>query len=109
MQVKYIRTVFAQAEFESPKIGSVEEFQGQEFNVILLSTVRSESKHISSDVKFNLGFVANPRRVNVALSRAKCLTVIIGNPHVLSTDSTWNTILQNCHDKQCCCGCEIDK
>lgn len=104
--MKYIRTVFAQAEFESPKIGSVEEFQGQEFNVVIMSTVRSESKYISSDTKFNLGFVANPRRVNVALSRAKCLTVVIGNPRILATDSVWARILELCREKQSYCGCE---
>lgn len=105
--MKYLRTVFNQAEFESPKIGSVEEFQGQEFNVIILSTVRSESKYISSDTKFNLGFITNPRRVNVAFSRAKCLTIIIGNPYILSTDSIWKTLIEYCKEKEAYCGCEF--
>ena len=46
------------------KVGSVEEFQGQERRVIIVSTVRSNAEFILSDIRHSLGFVANPRRFN---------------------------------------------
>jgi helicase MOV-10 len=46
------------------KVGSVEEFQGQERRVIIVSSVRSNLEFVQSDINHTLGFVANPRRFN---------------------------------------------
>uniref|UniRef100_A0A669F520 RNA helicase n=1 Tax=Oreochromis niloticus TaxID=8128 RepID=A0A669F520_ORENI len=71
------------------QVGSVEEFQGQERRVILVSTVRSSANYAEIDKKFNLGFVKNEKRFNVAVTRAKALLIVVGNPRILETDSTW--------------------
>jgi len=44
-------------------VGSVEQFQGQERKVIIISTVRSESNPLRSiyEAKFHLGFLDNPK------------------------------------------------
>ncbi|KAI9575756.1 hypothetical protein GQX74_015713 [Glossina fuscipes] len=47
-----------------PKIGSVEEFQGQERDVILISSVRSSKEHIRNDVRHALGFIQNGKLTN---------------------------------------------
>ncbi|XP_070695391.1 putative helicase mov-10-B.2 [Pempheris klunzingeri] len=81
------------------KVGSVEEFQGQERKVILVSTVRSSPNYIEIDQKFSLGFVKNEKRFNVAVTRAKDLLIVVGNPRVLSTDPTWARFIQYSQDE----------
>ncbi|XP_034452521.1 putative helicase mov-10-B.2 isoform X2 [Hippoglossus hippoglossus] len=80
------------------KVGSVEEFQGQERRVILVSTVRSSSSYTDFDKQFNLGFVKNEKRFNVAITRAKALLIVLGNPRVLNTDPTWAHFIKFCSD-----------
>ncbi|CAL1606225.1 unnamed protein product [Knipowitschia caucasica] len=82
----------------SLKVGSVEEFQGQERRVIMVSTVRSSSNYAEFDKKFKLGFLRNCKRFNVAVTRAKALLIVVGNPLVLRSDTTWERFLQYCQD-----------
>lgn len=53
------------------KIGTVEEFQGLERKIILISTTRTCPGGMKIDVSRNLGFVKCPKRINVAVSRAR--------------------------------------
>ncbi|XP_074781521.1 helicase MOV-10 [Athene noctua] len=81
------------------KVGSVEEFQGQERRVILISAVRSCSEYFPLDETFNLGFLKNPKRFNVAITRAKALLIVVGNPAVLSKDQHWQRFLGYCREE----------
>lgn len=80
------------------KVGSVEEFQGQERKVIIISTVRSSEEFLQLDATHKLGFLKNPKRFNVAITRAKALLIVIGNPHVLCRDEHWRKFIQYCLD-----------
>ncbi|KAI9138033.1 P-loop containing nucleoside triphosphate hydrolase protein [Paraphysoderma sedebokerense] len=76
------------------KVGSVETFQGQERKIIIISTVRSSPEYISMDKSFHLGFLAEPKRFNVAVTRAKALLVVIGNANILWMDDCWRELIQ---------------
>lgn len=92
---------------ELPKISSVEGFQGQERNVIIISTVRSSSNFIDEDIKHSLGFVACPRRLNVAITRGRALVIILGNPTVLVQDPYWRSVLIYCINQDSYTGCSF--
>ncbi|NXG23946.1 SDE3 helicase, partial [Grallaria varia] len=87
------------ADISQLKVGSVEQFQGQERRVILISTVRSCSTYLQFDETFRLGFLKNPKRLNVALTRAKALLIVVGNPMVLSKDEHWHRFLRYCKEQ----------
>ncbi|XP_078481515.1 putative helicase mov-10-B.1 [Ciona intestinalis] len=111
-QVQKLRKMFKDKKTpgaEEIKIGSVEEFQGQERKVIIVSTVRSDCQYLTEDRKFHLGFLQNPKRFNVAVTRAKALLIVVGNPHILSMDFYWNSLLTFCIDNGGYKGIEFTK
>jgi superfamily I DNA and/or RNA helicase len=55
------------------RFGTVDRFQGQEKDIIIVSLVRNNQQR-------NVGFAKKPHRINVAFSRAKNLLIIVGNP-----------------------------
>lgn len=75
------------------KIGTVEEFQGQERQIVLLSTVRSDQRLQYSDKRFGLGFLQCEKRMNVAISRARSLLVVFGKAEILKTDEKWRRLI----------------
>ncbi|KAJ7199232.1 P-loop containing nucleoside triphosphate hydrolase protein [Mycena pura] len=87
------------AKFDGITVGSVEEFQGQERRVIIVSTVRSNTNYIESDVRRTLGFVASPHRFNVAITRAQALLIVIGNPDILALDPIWRAFMNYVHGR----------
>lgn len=66
------------------RLATIDNFQGEEAKVIILSTVRSGDK---------LGFVKSPNRINVAMSRARDGMYVFGNSSALRTDPIWNAIV----------------
>ncbi|XP_017324243.1 putative helicase mov-10-B.1 [Ictalurus punctatus] len=91
-------------DIEHLKVGSVEEFQGQERRVIIVSTVRSSDEYLELDSKFNIGFLKNPKRFNVAVTRARSLLIVVGNPVILSTDTNWCKFIDYCTEEEGCTG-----
>ncbi|XP_077974074.1 putative helicase mov-10-B.1 [Styela clava] len=77
-------------------VGSVEVFQGQERLVIIISTVRSSKEGLTDDAIFHLGFLCDPKRFNVSLTRPKALLIIVGNPRLLCLDKYWKSLLKYC-------------
>ncbi|ESN95546.1 hypothetical protein HELRODRAFT_86659, partial [Helobdella robusta] len=85
-------------------VASVEEYQGREKKVIIISTVRSTKHFMLYDAKFNVGFLKNPKRFNVAITRCQCLLIVIGDPHLLTADPCWRKLLMYCVTNNCYVG-----
>lgn len=66
---------------EQARVGSVDKFQGQEAPVVFLSMCTSDA----SEAPRGLEFVLDKHRINVAISRAQSLAVIVGNPGLGNT------------------------
>lgn len=81
---KYIKTIEGEERF---RIGSVDAFQGLEFDVVLLSLVRSNTISIKNklDIRRKFGFLTSYNRLNVAMSRAKKLLVIVGDEKMFTS------------------------
>ncbi|TFK80574.1 P-loop containing nucleoside triphosphate hydrolase protein [Polyporus arcularius HHB13444] len=94
-QVRKIRRLLKESGLGTVKVGSVEEFQGQERRVIIVSTVRSSADLLAYDAKFTLGFLSNPRRFNVAMTRAKSLLVVVGDAAILCVDPLWRAFMNH--------------
>lgn len=91
-----------------PKVGTVEMFQGQEKMIVIISMVRSKSATgRDKDMKFKLGFLAAKERTNVALSRAKALIIIIGDPSTMLLNKHWKYVLLQAIKNNNYIGCSV--
>ena len=81
-QVYYLRSLVKRDAFFKPlrsliTIHTVDGFQGQERDVILISLVRANAEG-------KIGFLNDLRRMNVAMTRARMKLIILGNADTLS-------------------------
>ncbi|KAM9205925.1 RNA helicase Mov10l1 [Mergus octosetaceus] len=106
MHVEKIRFLLRSIDLSDVKVGTVEEFQGQEHLVTILSTVRSH-EGIFMEEKYYLGFLSNPKRFNVAITRAKALLIVVGNPHVLVKDPCFCALLEYSLMNKAYVGCDL--
>ena len=111
-QVQKIRKAFERMrvpnkDLKGIMVGSAEQFQGQEKRVIIISTTRSSKEYLNFDTKHALGFLTNPKRFNVAVTRAMSLLIVIGHPAVLVGCPNWRALLTHCRDKGACRGLAV--
>lgn len=84
-QVRLLKELLAKQERSSSvEVSTVDGFQGREKNVIVLSGVRSNDKG-------EVGFLRDWRRLNVAITRARALLIVVGNGNTLSADPHWRS------------------
>ena len=84
----------ASALYEAIEVASVDAFQGREKDFILVSCVRSSETQ-------GIGFLSDPRRLNVALTRARLGIIVLGNPRVLSKNALWAALLVHFKEYDC--------
>lgn len=71
---------------ERLRIGTVDSFQGMEFDVVFLSLVRTTIPHRKYGGKNQFGFLQLYNRLNVSMSRQKKLLVVVGDSEFYNTD-----------------------
>ena len=82
------------------KVNTVDSYQGQEADVIVMSCVKSRVQGTSSS-----GFVADLRRMNVAITRAKQSLWIVGSARALSSaDGDWCKLIADAQQRNCLMG-----
>lgn len=83
---------------EKLRIGSVDSFQGKEFDIVILSTVRSNTISRTHDnYKKVFGFLTLENRLNVAFSRSQKLLIVVGDGEMLSDDFA-KTYVEGLHE-----------
>lgn len=90
-QCNAFRRELFENEIRNIEVNTVDGFQGREKDVIVLSCVKSiedRSKKASS-----IGFLDDPRRLNVSITRARHLLIVVGNQQTLSANSLWESYL----------------
>uniref|UniRef100_G1P7T8 RNA helicase Mov10l1 n=1 Tax=Myotis lucifugus TaxID=59463 RepID=G1P7T8_MYOLU len=105
-QVEKIKILLRNVDLMDIKVGSVEEFQGQEHLVIIISTVRSNEDRFEDD-RYFLGFLSNSKRFNVAVTRPKALLIVLGNPYVLVRDPCFGALLEYSITNGAYTGCDL--
>jgi regulator of nonsense transcripts 1 len=111
--VSNLKRNLSQEVAEAIEVASVDSFQGREKDYIIFSCVRSnesggngngiDSPSFShyNKTTANIGFLADPRRLNVALTRAKYGLILLGNPRLLSKQPLWHNLLIHFADQEC--------
>ncbi|MBW0473616.1 hypothetical protein O181_013331 [Austropuccinia psidii MF-1] len=85
---RQFRTKFPPETLTTIDINTVDGFQGQEKDIIILSCVRAEQEA-------GIGFLKDTRRMNVALTRAKSSLFIIGSQVALAQDANWKALIDD--------------
>jgi putative helicase MOV10L1 len=94
-QVVLIRIALRERALGAIRVGTVDDFQGQEEKIIFISTVVTRPTTLDA-LDSEIGFLNNPKRFNVAISRAMALNVIVGHPLVLLQNALWAELVREC-------------
>jgi senataxin len=78
--------------------GTVDQVQGQEFDAVIISCVRAYlegDKSAPDPPNTDIGFLRDERRLNVALTRGRYSTWIVGYAEVLKREAVWLDLIEN--------------
>lgn len=83
------------------EFNTVDGFQGREVDILILSTVRAADSSFASsgNSSSSIGFVADVRRMNVALTRARLSLWILGNARTLQMNYNWAALVKDAKER----------
>ncbi|KAK1388700.1 hypothetical protein POM88_016878 [Heracleum sosnowskyi] len=79
-------------------VGSADQLQSREKQVVVVSIARSTMKYNYFDRSNCPGLLCNRRRFIAAITAARSLLIVIGNPHIVCKDLYWSKLLWYCVD-----------
>ena len=95
-QVHLIRKIARVSGLWKLNIGPMEAFQGLESRIVIICTTRTRTRFLGEDALRGIGIINEPKKINVALTRAKQGLIVLGNPWILSQDPYWHAFLRFC-------------
>ena len=110
-QVHLLRKLFRETGLYDVNIGPLEAFQGLESRIVVLCTTRTRrgtveqggAKFVREDRDRGLGVIGQPKRFNMAVTRAKEGLVVLGDPETLTVegDPCWKAFVSFCARNSC--------
>ena len=97
-QVNYLATLLQEDAYLQPfmadyiTINTIDGFQGQERDVVYISLVRSNEKH-------EIGFLQDYRRMNVAMTRARMMLVVLGDSATIGQNAFYQQLMDYCAER----------
>jgi uncharacterized protein len=81
-QVRHITSALARTGLHSVPVGTVDKFQGRQAPVVFFSMATSSGTELPRDIEF----LFSRNRLNVAISRTRCLAVVVASPRLLDVE-----------------------
>ena len=109
-QVHLLRKTFRENSLSGVNIGPLEAFQGLESRIVVLCTTRTRrgvddnaARFVKDDQERGIGVIGQPKRFNVAITRAKEGLVVLGDPETLTVegDPCWEAFISFCARNGC--------
>uniref|UniRef100_A0A1Q3EWY7 Uncharacterized protein n=1 Tax=Culex tarsalis TaxID=7177 RepID=A0A1Q3EWY7_CULTA len=87
-QVRFLKELLKSRGRNDIEVGSTEQYQGREKAIMIISTVRSGGNGV--------GFLANSKRLNVSVTRAQALMIVVGDADTLEKNENWKEFIGFC-------------
>ena len=107
-QVTVLRALLRDEGLGAINVGQVEDFQGAEQRVVIVSLVLAAPPERGAAPSARVGLFGCAKKFNVSVTRAKALSVVVGAPGHCRTVPFWRDMLQYCVDQGTYRGCALD-
>jgi len=81
-QVRHLRSALTAAGMRDVPIGTVDKFQGKQAPIVFFSMATSSGAELPRDIEF----LFSRNRLNVAISRARCVAIVVASPRLLDVE-----------------------
>lgn len=82
-------------------VNTIDGFQGREKEICIFSVVRAPHRRPGGRGVGGLGFVADERRVNVGLTRARASLFVLGAAESIKSDENWGGLVESAYRRKC--------